>query len=86
MKRQHLASLSFSRAKISLELSLSGMEGAHLLAKTKILVSFFFYFIFFIFFYILTLTSKYQKFKDKELCLKLSVDRHEHDPYVQSNM
>jgi hypothetical protein len=55
------------------------MEEAHLLAKTKILVSLFF-------FYILTLTSKYQKFKDKELCLKLSVDRHEHDPHVQSNM
>ena len=86
MKRQHLKSLSFSGAKVSLELNLSGMEGAHLLAKTKILVSFFFYFIFFIFFYILTLTSKCQKFKVKELYLELSVDRHEHNPHVQSNM
>ncbi len=43
MKRQHLASLSFSGAKVSLELNLSGMEGAHLLAKTKILVSIFFF-------------------------------------------
>jgi hypothetical protein len=78
MKRQHLASLSFLGAKVSLELNLLGMEGAHLLAKTKIWLVFFFY--------ILTLTSKCQKFKVKELYLELSVDQHEHDPHVQSNM
>jgi hypothetical protein len=68
VKRQHLASLYFSGAKVSLELNLSGMEGAHLLAKTKILVSIY------LFFNILTLTSKCQKFKVKELYLELFVD------------
>jgi hypothetical protein len=43
MKMQHLASLSFSGTKVSLELNLSRMEGAHLLAKTKIFVSIFFF-------------------------------------------
>ena len=60
-------------------MNLSGMEGAHLLAKTKIWLVFFF-------FNILTLISKCQKFKVKELYLELSMNQHEHDPYVQSNM
>jgi hypothetical protein len=78
MKRQHLASLSFSKAKVSLKLNLLEMEGAHPLAKLRYWLVFYFY--------ILTLTSKYQKCKVKELYLELSMDRNEHDSHVQSNM
>jgi hypothetical protein len=54
------------------------MEGAHLLAKTKIWLIFFFFF----------LHIDFNKLmpKVKELYLELSMDRHEHDPHVQSNM